>query len=106
MPELNEISAGAERKIAAASRDISDLYAYVLNVHDPLIRSEVLTFNDLGSMPKSLASLILGKFIKHKIECFKLKSESISILYDALLQSEDIDLSLDSEEWRSAGLGN
>ena len=41
--------------------------------------------------------LILGKFIKHKIDGYKLKSESIAILYDALLQSEDIDLSLDSE---------
>ncbi len=98
MPELKEISADAERKIATASRDISDLYTYVLNVHDSLIRSDNLTFNDLGAMPKSLATLILAKFIKQKIVGYKLKSESINLIYDALLQNEDIDLSLDSEK--------
>ena len=96
LPELELISSGAEHKIANAAREISELYSYVIDSNATLIRAENLSFDDIGMMPQGIAKVILGKFIKDKIVGYKLKSSSISLLYDALLKEESVDLTLDS----------
>ena len=77
-------------------REISELYSYVIDSNATLIRAENLSFDDIGMMPQGIAKVILGKFIKDKIVGYKLKSSSISLLYDALLKEESVDLTLDS----------
>ena len=97
IPELEMVSTGAENKLYEAAKEITDLYEYVLDVHRELIVSDEISFHQIAVMPKSLSKLIIGKFIKDKIQGFKLKKILLEDIYVALLEDRSLELNIDSE---------
>ena len=91
------VSSGASQKIFEAAKEITDLYEYVLDVHRDLIFADQIDFASLGNMPKSLAKLIIIKFVKAKISGYKLKKTLADALYVALLRGSDKELNVDKE---------